>query len=145
MKIMPTEQLQPHMEMKRKGRRTIKVCFLPSGADAAFLKLDRRGKKRFHNVTFQSPTSPRDTHMKIEATKRACPSTGGNMTKVSRCRLCRFDDRNAVNLAEVGVFSLLLVFFQSLTVLTNMFTRFTAIQPRPDTWERKQKLNAEVS
>lgn len=57
MKIMATGQLQPHLDMERKGRRTIKVCFLQSVADAAFLPLDRRGeeKKGFKILQFSLP------------------------------------------------------------------------------------------
>lgn len=56
MKIMPTEQRQPHLDVERKGRRTIQVCFLQSVADAAFPKLGRRGRKTgFKMLQFSLP------------------------------------------------------------------------------------------
>lgn len=65
MKIMLTEQFQPHLDMDRKGRRTIKVCFLQSVADAIFIKLNRRGEKKVLkcciSVSHQSEGHSHDT------------------------------------------------------------------------------------
>lgn len=139
MTIMPTEQLQPHLDMEKKGRRTIKVCSLQSGRCCIYKTGQKRRGKKVAMLHFSLPpvwgTFTRDQRPPNELV----PARGGTWQRYPGGICADVNNRNAANPANPN-----LLFFQSLTILTNMRMRFAATQPHPGTWKRKQMLKAEV-
>lgn len=137
MEIMATEQLQPQLDMERKGRRTIKVCVCGCNW------VEEGNNKRKVLKCWISVSHQPQGHSHETRGHQTSPSPHGEEHG-------RGIQAESVQMLMIAIkpnlfFFSLSIYFQSLTISTNMCMRFTATQPRLDMWKRRQMSKAEVS